>query len=445
MSMLNFLGNRIQKSMSKMGSKTTLNESDIAEVTRDIRVALLEADVNLKVVRNFVNNVKEKVLQEEIIGKLNPSQMMIKIVKDELVRILGSKESEIKIESRPFKIMMVGLQGSGKTTSTAKLAFHLRKKKEIEKPLLIAADIYRPAAVEQLKILGKQIQIDTFDKGVDFKPEDITKEALDVAYENKNDLLILDTAGRLSINEELMVELENLKKIFKPDEILYVLDSLSGQEILNVISTFHERLKLTGVIITKLDSDARGGAALSIKEMLNIPIKYIGTDEKTSNLDVFHPDRMADRILGMGDVLTLIEKAEEVIDEKEAKKMVNKMFSGNFTLDDLMQNLNQVKKLGKMSKLIKMIPGLAGKISEEQISEAEEKIKLFEILISSMTLEERKKPRLLKNASRKQRIMKGSGKSAQEYNRLIIEFDRMSKQMKLMADKARNGKNLINF
>ncbi|PAK21451.1 signal recognition particle protein [Mycoplasmopsis agassizii] len=443
--MLNFLGNRIQKSMSKMGSKTTLNESDIAEVTRDIRVALLEADVNLKVVRNFVNNVKEKVLQEEIIGKLNPSQMMIKIVKDELVRILGSKESEIKIESRPFKIMMVGLQGSGKTTSTAKLAFHLRKKKEIEKPLLIAADIYRPAAVEQLKILGKQIQIDTFDKGVDFKPEDITKEALDVAYENKNDLLILDTAGRLSINEELMVELENLKKIFKPDEILYVLDSLSGQEILNVISTFHERLKLTGVIITKLDSDARGGAALSIKEMLNIPIKYIGTDEKTSNLDVFHPDRMADRILGMGDVLTLIEKAEEVIDEKEAKKMVNKMFSGNFTLDDLMQNLNQVKKLGKMSKLIKMIPGLAGKISEEQISEAEEKIKLFEILISSMTLEERKKPRLLKNASRKQRIMKGSGKSAQEYNRLIIEFDRMSKQMKLMADKARNGKNLINF
>ncbi|PAF55558.1 signal recognition particle protein [Mycoplasmopsis agassizii] len=443
--MLNFLGNRIQKSMSKMGSKTTLNESDIAEVTRDIRVALLEADVNLKVVRNFVNNVKEKVLQEEIIGKLNPSQMMIKIVKDELVRVLGSKASEIKIESRPFKIMMVGLQGSGKTTSTAKLAFHLRKKKEIEKPLLIAADIYRPAAVEQLKILGKQIQIDTFDKGVDFKPEEITKEALDVAYENKNDLLILDTAGRLSINEELMVELENLKKIFKPDEILYVLDSLSGQEILNVISTFHERLKLTGVIITKLDSDARGGAALSIKEMLNIPIKYIGTGEKTSNLDVFHPDRMADRILGMGDVLTLIEKAEEVIDEKEAKKMVNKMFSGNFTLDDLMQNLNQVKKLGKMSKLIKMIPGLAGKISEEQISEAEEKIKLFEILISSMTLEERKKPRLLKNASRKQRIMQGSGKSAQEYNRLIIEFDRMSKQMKLMADKARNGKNLINF
>ncbi|WP_371246826.1 signal recognition particle protein [Mycoplasmopsis agassizii] len=443
--MLNFLGNRIQKSMSKMGSKTTLNESDIAEVTRDIRVALLEADVNLKVVRNFVNNVKEKVLQEEIIGKLNPSQMMIKIVKDELVRVLGSKASEIKIESRPFKIMMVGLQGSGKTTSTAKLAFHLRKKKEIEKPLLIAADIYRPAAVEQLKILGKQIQIDTFDKGVDFKPEEITKEALDIAYENKNDLLILDTAGRLSINEELMVELENLKKIFKPDEILYVLDSLSGQEILNVISTFHERLKLTGVIITKLDSDARGGAALSIKEMLNIPIKYIGTGEKTSNLDVFHPDRMADRILGMGDVLTLIEKAEEVIDEKEAKKMVNKMFSGNFTLDDLMQNLNQVKKLGKMSKLIKMIPGLAGKISEEQISEAEEKIKLFEILISSMTLEERKKPRLLKNASRKQRIMQGSGKSAQEYNRLIIEFDRMSKQMKLMADKARNEKNLINF
>ncbi|MFV8499802.1 signal recognition particle protein [Mycoplasma sp. VS424B] len=433
--MLDFLEKRIQKSLAKMAKKTTLNEADILEVTREVKMALLEADVNLRVVKEFVNNVKEKALEEgKIIGRLNPSQTMIKIFRDELVKVLGSETKEIKIDKKPYIVMMCGLQGSGKTTATAKLAYYLRKKKYISNPLVVAADIYRPAAVDQLVTLAKGIQVDYYEQGVNIPAETIVENALAKAHENKNDLIIIDTAGRLSIDEKLMDELVNIKKIAHPDEIFFVADALSGQDIINVASTFNDKLKLTGVIITKLDSDARGGAALSLRQVLNIPIRFIGTGEKTSNLDLFHPDRMAERILGMGDVMTLIEQASENIDEDKAKNMVERIFSGNFTLDDLMEQIKQMKQMGKFSKLLKMLPGnLASKIDESEIDKAEEKMQLYQILMSSMTKQERKNPKLLKQASRKERILKGSGRSAQEYNKLLNDFDAMSKKMAQIA------------
>ncbi|WP_416756269.1 signal recognition particle protein [Mycoplasma aquilae ATCC BAA-1896] len=433
--MLDFLEKRIQKSLAKMAKKTTLNEADILEVTREVKMALLEADVNLRVVKEFVNNVKEKALEEgKIIGRLNPSQTMIKIFRDELVKVLGSETKEIKIDKKPYIVMMCGLQGSGKTTATAKLAYYLRKKKYISNPLVVAADIYRPAAVDQLVTLAKGIQVDYYEQGVNIPAETIVENALVKAHENKNDLIIIDTAGRLSIDEKLMNELVNIKKIAHPDEIFFVADALSGQDIINVASTFNDKLKLTGVIITKLDSDARGGAALSLRQVLNIPIRFIGTGEKTSNLDLFHPDRMAERILGMGDVMTLIEQASENIDEDKAKNMVERIFSGNFTLDDLMEQIKQMKQMGKFSKLLKMLPGnLASKIDESEIDKAEEKMQLYQILMSSMTKQERKNPKLLKQASRKERILKGSGRSAQEYNKLLNDFDAMSKKMAQIA------------
>ncbi|WP_029513507.1 signal recognition particle protein [Mycoplasmopsis primatum] len=437
--MLNFLENRIQKSIKKMASKTVVNEEDILAVTRDIKMALLEADVNLKVVKDFIANVKEKALQANLVGTLNAEQTMIKIVHTELVDILGKEVKPVEINKKPTIIMMTGLQGSGKTTACAKIAFFLRKKKLVEKPLLVAADIYRPAAVQQLVTLAKSIQIDFFEKGTNHSAQDIVTEALEYAKNNKNDLIIIDTAGRLSIDEPLMQELWDLKKIASPQEIFLVVDALSGQDIINVATTFNDKLKLTGTIITKLDSDARGGAALSLSKVLSLPIRFIGTGEKISNLDLFYPDRMADRILGMGDVMSLIEKAEEVIDPSMANNMVAKVLRGKFDLDDLMNNLKQMKKLGKMSKILKMIPGLANKVSPEKIEEAETKLAIYEVLINSMTVRERKNPKLLKQASRKQRIMKGSGRSAQEYNKLVNDFEQMSKNMSEMAKKIKSG------
>ncbi|CAM9116239.1 signal recognition particle protein [Mycoplasma marinum] len=436
--MLNILGNRLQKSMKKMQAKTSLKEEDILEVTREIRLALLEADVNLMVVKQFIKSVKAKALSETVLAQLNPGQNVVKIVKDELINILGGTTKEIKFKSKPTIIMMVGLQGSGKTTTTGKLVNHFRKKQEIKNPLLVAADVYRPAAVEQLKTLASQLDVSIFEKGVESKPQEIVADALEYAKENDNDLIIIDTAGRLSIDEELMTELVDIKKIAKPQEIFYVADALSGQDIINVASTFNERLDLTGSIITKLDSDARGGAALSITKMLNVPIVFIGTSEKMSGLDKFHPDRMAERILGMGDVLSLIEKAQDVIDEDKTTRMANRMANGHFDLDDLMEQLQQMKKLGKLGAILKMIPGAAD-ISKEKIAAADEKSKLYEILISSMTKKERKNPKLLKNGKRKQRIIAGSGRSAQEYNSLVNEFERMAKQMKQMAKQMKNG------
>ncbi|VEU59181.1 Signal recognition particle GTPase [Mesomycoplasma neurolyticum] len=439
MCMIDFLGKRIQKAIDKASKKTLLKEEDILEITRDIKIALLEADVNITIVKEFIKEIKQKSIGSEIIGKLNPGQQVVKVVNDELVKILGGKVKELKITKPISVVLMTGLQGSGKTTSTAKLAHFLLKKKKITKPLMIAADIYRPAAIEQLIALGKQINIDVYSEKNETSAEKIVENGLQKAKNENYDFVVIDTAGRLSIDEKLMNELVAIKKIARAQEIIFVTDSLAGQDIINVAKTFNEYLTLTSSIITKLDSDAKGGAAFSITKLLNIPIAFIGTGEKISNFDLFHPDRMANRILGMGDVLSVIEKAEEVIDKDKAKKLGRKFLSGNFNLDDLLASLQQMKKMGKFSKLIKMIPGLPKNIDASKIANVDQKIKLYEILISSMTMEERKNPKLLKNSSRKNRIIKGSGRTNQEYNQMINEFENFVKKMKEITKNNNSG------
>lgn len=431
--MLDFIQKRMQKSMDKINKKMSISEEDIVEVLRDVKMSLLEADVNLEIVRAFTKEVKEKVLESKIIGKLNQQETFLKIFKDELVKILGQKKCEVKLKKVPTSIMLIGLQGSGKTTTAAKLSTFLKRKKICQNPLLVAADVYRPAAREQLKQLAKQIQTDyfTLDENDAIK---IAKKSFDVAYNNKNDFVIIDTAGRLSIDDKLMDELKQIKKHVHPDYIFLVVDAMSGQDVINVAKTFNENLELDGSIITKLDSDARGGAALSISYLLQVPIVFIGVGEKTSNLELFYSDRMADRILGMGDVMSLIEKASEEVDEKLVKKIGYKMLTGKFDLTDLMNSLEQIKKMGKMKAILRMIPGLANKIDDTKIEEAENKFRIYTILINSMTEQEKKLPKLLKNAERKARILKGSGRSAHEYNMLLTDFERMAKQMKDMAD-----------
>ncbi|WP_341515745.1 signal recognition particle protein [Mesomycoplasma ovipneumoniae] len=431
--MLDFLTNRIQSSLKKIQKSVTINEQDLAEIIREIRLALLEADVNLLVVKNFIAQVKNQVLTNGLTSKLNPQQEFLKILHQNLVSVLGVSAKPINFAKNPTTIMLVGLQGSGKTTTTAKLAVYARQKNFSKKILLVACDTYRPAAIDQLKQLGKQVSIDVF--YVEKTPVEIAKDALIYSRNNNYDLIIFDTAGRLSINAELMTELVEIKKAVKPDQILFVLDALSGQDIINVAETFHKEINLTGSIITKLDSNVRAGAALSITHLLKIPILFIGSGEKISALELFHPNRIADRILGMGDVMSLIEQAEENIDKQAVKKLSHRMFSGQFNLDDLLNSLAQIQKIGKFSKIIKMIPGLSGKINASQIDEVEQKMKLYKILISSMTYEERKKPKLLKNPSRRNRIIRGSGRTGAEFNRLINEFESMSKKMSEFSTK----------
>ncbi|WP_373438888.1 signal recognition particle protein [Metamycoplasma equirhinis] len=430
--MLDFIQRRMQKSMQKINKKMSINEEDIIEVLREVKLALLEADVNLDVVKVFTKQVKEKALDSQIIGKLNQQQTVLKIFKDELTNILGKKTCEVKSKNIPTKIMMVGLQGSGKTTSAAKLSVFFKKKNICKNPLLVGDDIYRPAAREQLEQLSKQINVDFFTKKEN-NAVLIANEAIDKAQDNHNDLIIIDTAGRLAIDEQLMQELKDIKKSIKPDYIFLVVDAMSGQDVINTAKKFHEELNLDGTIITKLDSDARGGAALSITHLLGVPIVFIGNGEKLSGLEIFHPDRMAERILGMGDVLTLIEKASEEVDEKMMKKIGYKMLTGKFDLSDLMNSLAQIKKLGKMKSILKMIPGMADKVDDAKIEEAEEKFRIYNYLLSSMTELEKKNPKLLKNASRKQRVLLGSGRSAREFNMLMADFERMAKQMKELA------------
>ncbi|WP_341492113.1 signal recognition particle protein [Mesomycoplasma ovipneumoniae] len=431
--MLDFLTNRIQSSLKKIQKSVTINEQDLAEIIREIRLALLEADVNLLVVKNFIAQVKNQVLTNGLTSKLNPQQEFLKILHQNLVSVLGVSAKPINFAKNPTTIMLVGLQGSGKTTTTAKLAVYARQKNFSKKILLVACDTYRPAAIDQLKQLGKQVSIDVF--YIEKTPIEIAKDALIYSRNNNYDLVIFDTAGRLSINSELMTELVEIKKAVKPDQILFVLDALSGQDIINVAETFHKEINLTGSIITKLDSNARAGAALSITHLLKIPILFIGSGEKISALELFHPNRIADRILGMGDVMSLLEQAEENIDKQTVKKLSHRMFSGQFNLDDLLNSLAQIQKIGKFSKIIKMIPGLSGKINASQIDEVEQKMKLYKILISSMTHEERKKPKLLKNPSRRNRIIRGSGRTGAEFNRLINEFESMSKKMSEFSSK----------
>ncbi|MBS5114682.1 MAG: signal recognition particle protein [Erysipelotrichaceae bacterium] len=425
------LSERLQGSIKKIRGQSHLTEQNMDEMLREIRLALLEADVNFKVVKTFIQNVKEKALGQDVLSSLTPGQMVVKIVHEELVELLGTTVSEVNFDKKPTIIMMVGLQGAGKTTTTGKIA-NLIRKKYSKKPLLVAADIYRPAAIEQLETIGKQLDVPVFSKGTDIKPEQIVTEALEFAKENNNDVIFIDTAGRLHIDEVLMDELLNIKNIAHPDEILLVVDALTGQDIVNVASSFNEKLSITGAVLTKLDGDARGGGALSIRHITNVPIKFIGTGEKLDALDLFYPDRMADRILGMGDVMSLIEKAQDVIDEKSTKKSLDRLTSGQFGLDDMLEQLKQVQKLGPISGILKMIPGMGANMPKINDEDTNKEMKRTEAIINSMTKAERRDPSIL-NAKRKQRIAAGCGMQVADINRLLKRFEQSKMLMENMT------------
>ena len=432
------LQEKFSRIVKTLKGESKLTEKNMEAMLKEVRIALLEADVNYKVVKVFISNVKEKALGQQVYTKLNPSEMVIKIVKDELVELLGSDRSELAYnKNKPTIIMLVGLQGSGKTTTAAKLA-NLMKNKLKKKVLLAACDVYRPAAIDQLAQLASELKVDLVNMGDKVNPVDIALKAKEKAYNDHYDVLIIDTAGRLQIDEPLMEELKNIKEKVKPDEILLLTDALAGQDTVNVAKTFNDTLGLTGDIMSKMDGDSRGGAALSISHVTGVPIKFIGTGEKITDLDIFYPERMAERILGMGDVLSLIDKVQENIDEKEAKKAVNKMMGGKFTLDDMLDQMKQVKKLGSLKSLMKLIPG-APKISDEQFKLVEDEMKNFEVIINSMTKEERENPEILKN-SRKCRIAKGSGKTNADVNRVLKKYEEMKKQTKLLKEMKKGGR-----
>lgn len=432
------LTEKLSRIFKKLRGQARLTESNMDEMLKEIRIALLEADVNYKVVKEFIASVKEKAIGQDVLTKLNPSQMITKIVHDELEDLLGGGENEIKYQNnRPTVILLVGLQGSGKTTSAGKLAY-LMKNKLHKKVLLAAADVYRPAAIDQLSQIAKSIDVPLFSKGVNVSPVEIAKEAKEKAFNEHFDVLIIDTAGRIAIDEALMNELAEIKKEVSPDEILLLVDAMSGQDAVNVANAFNDLLSLTGIIMSKLDGDARGGSALSIRHMTGVPIKFSGVGEKVSDLDIFHADRMADRILGMGDVMTLVEKAQEEIDEKEARRAANKMMSGKFDLDDMLNQMKQVQKMGSLGGLIKLIPGMP-KITPEQQAAAEKEMKNFEIIINSMTFEERHNPEILQY-SRKIRIANGSGKQVSDVNRVIKKYESSKEMMKKMEQYRKSGK-----
>ena len=432
------LSEKFQRILKKVKGQSRLTEANMDEMLKEVRIALLEADVNFKVVKEFVEQVKQKAIGEEVYTKLNPSQMVVKIVHDELTELLGSGESEIIYEkNKPTIIMLVGLQGTGKTTSAGKLA-NLMKRKLAKKVLLAACDVYRPAAIDQLQQIGKQIDVPVFTMGTDVSPVDIAVKAKEKAYNDHFDVLIIDTAGRLQIDEPLMKELNDISAKVEPNEVLLLVDAMSGQDAINVAKAFNESLSLTGIIMSKLDGDARGGSSLSIKHLTGVPIKFAGTGEKLTDLDVFHPDRMADRILGMGDIVTLVEKVQEEIDEKEARKDAEAMLDGKFTLDDLLKQMKRIQKLGSMGGLLKLIPGMP-KITDEQKEAGEHEMRNFEAIINSMTPYERQHPEVLKN-SRKVRIANGCGKTNADINRLLKRYESMLEMMKKMQQYKKTGR-----
>ncbi len=429
--MFDNLSDRLQGIMHKIKGYGKITEDNIGDMMREIRLSLLEADVNYKVVKEFTNSVKEKALGEEVSKSLSPGDVFVRIVRDELTELLGGENAPLVVSGNPTICMLVGLQGSGKTTTIGKLANLVRKKNK-KKPLLVACDIYRPAAIDQLKQIGKELGIEVFSEGKS-NPVDIVSHALKYAKENGFDYILIDTAGRLHIDDDLMTELEDIIKVASPHEILLVIDAMMGQDAINVINGFNDRLKLTGVILTKLDGDTRGGVALSVRHLTNLPIKFIGVSEKLDGITEFYPDRMANRIIGMGDILSLVEKVESEIDEKEAMKTAKKMSKGNFDLEDFLSQLNQIKKLGPLENLIKLIPG-AKKMGLDKAEIDPKKMKHIEAIILSMTPEERKNPSILK-ASRKERIAKGSGTSVMEVNQLLNQFEEMKKMMKMLNNK----------
>ncbi len=419
------LGDRLTTIANKIKGYGKITEDNISEISRELRLALLEADVNYQVVKEFINNIKEKALGTEVANSLKPGEVFIKIVKDELIELLGGEKKDLIVTKSLNTLMLVGLQGSGKTTTIGKLSLHLRKKHN-KKPLLVACDIYRPAAIEQLKQIGKQLNIEVYEEGKQ-DPRITVKNAINYAKENKFDYVLIDTAGRLHIDEELMTELNDVKEIVNPDEILLVVDSMTGQDAINVITGFNEKLTLTGAILTKLDGDTKGGVALSVRHLTNIPIKYVGVSEKMDGLEEFYPDRMAARILDMGDIMSMIEKAEGIMDD-DAIKAAKKMEKGNFDLEDFLIQMKQIKKLGPLENILKMIPG-AKKMGLNNINIDPKDLAHVEAIILSMTKEERKNPNILK-ASRKIRIAKGSGRTVEEVNRLLKQFENMKVMMK---------------
>ncbi len=432
------LSDRFTAILKKVKGQSRLTEANMDEMLKEVRIALLEADVNFKVVKEFINNIKQEAIGQDVFLKLNPGQMVVSIVHDNLSNLLGDDNEEISLnKNKPTIFMMCGLQGSGKTTTSGKLAL-LYKKKFNKKVLLAALDTYRPAAITQLEQIAKRIGVDIVSFHEGKTPLEIAKIAKEKAYNDHYDLLILDTAGRLQIDEILMNELKDIKNALSPEHILLLVDASSGQDAVNVAKTFNEELSLTGAIMSKLDGDARGGASLSIKHLTNVSIKFVGVGEKLEDLDVFYPDRMADRILGMGDILTLVDKVKENMDEKETAKAVNKMLDGRFTLVDMLDQMKQVQKMGSLSGLLKMIPGMP-KITEEQKAMAEKEMKNFEVIINSMTPEERIHPEMLKN-SRKIRIARGSGKTSADINRVLKKYEQSKEMMKKVSQMKKSGK-----
>lgn len=438
------LSNKLQEVFKQLKGKGKLTESDVKAAMREVKIALLEADVNFKIVKQFVNTVTERAVGAEVMESLTPGQHVIKIVNEELVTLMGSAQSRLTFAAKPPTVyMMVGLQGAGKTTSSGKLAGLL--KKEGKNPLLVACDVYRPAAIKQLQVVGKNYNVPVFEMGDKLSPVEISKKALEYAAENRHDVILIDTAGRLHINEELMDELKNIKAEVRPQEILLVVDAMTGQDAVTVAESFDGQLGVDGIIMTKLDGDARGGAALSVRSVTNKPIKYIGMGEKMEDLEPFYPDRMASRILGMGDVLSLIEKAQMNIDEKAAAELEKKMRENDFTLEDFLSQMQQIKKMGPLKDLMGMIPGM-NQINMDALNnvDTEKEMKHLEAIIQSMTKEERNNPSIL-NGPRKKRIANGSGRTIAEVNRLLKQFEEMKKMMKQMSSMTKGKKGKFKF
>lgn len=430
------LSEKLQNTLNKLTGKGKLTEKDIDAAMREVKLALLEADVNFKVVKDFIKNTKERALGSQVLESLTPGQQVIKIVNDELKNLMGKEQVKIDYSKKPTVILMCGLQGAGKTTTAGKLANKM--KQEGKRPLLVACDVYRPAAIKQLQVVGKSVDVPVFTMGDKIDPVDISKASLEHAKKNGNDVLIIDTAGRLQIDEKLMQELKNIYDALEPSEVLLVLDSMTGQEAVNVADTFDDTLKLTGVILTKLDGDARGGAALSIRAVTDVPIKFIASGEKMDNIEVFHPDRMASRILGMGDMLSLIEKAEAIVDEKKAKELEEKIINQTFTFDDFLDQMMQIKKMGPLEDILGMLPGVNSK-ALKGVKLPEGELAKVESIIKSMTKKERIKPDII-DSSRRKRIALGSGTSPAEVNKLIKQFKDLRKLMKQFGNMSKGMK-----
>ena len=426
--MFDSLSNKLESAFKLLKGHGKITEINVAETLKEVRRALLDADVNFKIAKEFTNRVKEKAIGQKVLTSLQPGQLMVKIVKDELTELMGSSAAEMELAAKPSIILMSGLQGSGKTTFSGKLALYLKNKKK-KKPLLVACDVYRPAAIDQLGVLGEQIDVPVFSDREEKNPVKIAQAAIKQAKKENNDVVIIDTAGRLAVDEVLMKEISDIHQTVKPEQTLFVVDAMTGQDAVNTAKAFHDTLNFDGVILTKLDGDTRGGAALSIKSVVNKPIKFIGTGEKMEALDIFYPERMADRILGMGDVVSLVERAQEQFDKEQARKISKKIAKNQFGFDDFLSQIQQVKKMGNMKDLVGMIPG-AGKMMGD-VAIDDDSFKHIEAIIGSMTPKERSQPNLL-NHSRKNRIAKGSGRDINEVNQLIKQFGQMSKMMKMM-------------